>query len=202
VVIYLLTVPSLALIIGGAASRNPLASVGASREMKLVLAYELPFILAIAVAIIKTNYSLSLGEIISTQSGPTGVVAGSLSGVLALLVAILVTQAKLGLVPFDAPEAETEIMGGIIIEYSGTALAVFKLTKLMLLVTVPVFVATVFCGGFRSPIDILKYVGLLVLVVLIRNTNPRLRIDQALKFFWGPVTVLAVVAVLLAAIGW
>jgi NADH-quinone oxidoreductase subunit H len=172
--------------------------------MKLVLAYELPFILMIVVVLIKSGGKLQLGELVAAQQSG-GVYVGSISGVLALIVAILCTQAKLGQVPFDAAEAETELTGGILVEYSGTPLAVFKLTRAMLYIVVPMFVVVVLCGGigggWRIPLGILKYVGLLVLVVLIRNTNPRLQIKNAIKFFWGHVTLLAVIAVILAFMG-
>ena len=204
VVIYLLILPALAMIFGGLASANPLASVGASREMKLALAYELPFILMIVVVLIKSGGILSLGGLITAQQ-TGGVYVASISGILALVVAVLCTQAKLGQVPFDAAEAETELTGGIMIEYSGTPLAVFKLTRAMLYLTVPMFVVVLLWGGIGSGwgivTGILKYVVLLVLVVLIRNTNPRLRIEHAVKFFWGHVTVLAIVAVALAVMG-
>ena len=192
------------MIFGGLASANPLASVGASREMKLALAYELPFILMIVVVLIKSGGILSLGGLITAQQ-TGGVYVASISGILALVVAVLCTQAKLGQVPFDAAEAETELTGGIMIEYSGTPLAVFKLTRAMLYLTVPMFVVVLLWGGIGSGwgivTGILKYVVLLVLVVLIRNTNPRLRIEHAVKFFWGHVTVLAIVAVALAVMG-
>ncbi len=215
VVVYLLILPALAMIFGGLASANPLASVGASREMKLVLAYELPFILMIVVVLIKVMSGieklgmqdaslLSLGTLVTVQQSG-GVFVASISGVLALVVAVLCTQAKLGQVPFDAAEAETELTGGILVEYSGTPLAVFKLTRAMLYFVVPMFVVILLCGGigggWRIPLGILKYVGLLVLVVLIRNTNPRLQIKNAIKFFWGHVTLLAIIAVILAFMG-
>lgn len=207
VVIYLLILPALAMIFGGLASANPLASVGASREMKLVLAYELPFILMIVVVLIKSAGLLNLGGLVLDQQ-QNGVYLASISGVLALVVAVLCTQAKLGQVPFDAAEAETELTGGILIEYSGTPLAVFKLTRAMLYVVVPMFVVILLWGGIalnRGPgpiiLGLLKYVVLLVLVVLIRNTNPRLKIEHAVKFFWGHVTLLAVIAVALAFLG-
>ena len=206
VAIYLLILPALAMIFGGLASANPLASVGASREMKLALAYELPFILMIVVVLIKSGGQLQLGTLVADQQ-KYGVYVASISGALALIVAILCTQAKLGQVPFDAAEAETELTGGILVEYSGTPLAIYKLTRAMLYVVVPMFVVVLLWGGigFNSVwsviLGILKYVVLLVAVVLIRNTNPRLRIEHAVKFFWGHVTVLAIIAVTLAFLG-
>jgi len=205
VALYLLAIPSISIIMGGFASRNPLASLGASREMKLILGYELPFVLAVLVPVIKSDFSLRLGEILGFQA-QNGVIAGSLSGFLALVVAILCMQAKLALVPFDIPEAETEIVGGPLIEYSGSGLAIYRLMKNMLLFVLPFFLIILFMGGLRyDGIHLLngalKYVGLVALITVIRNTNPRVRIDQALRFFWGPMTIIAIIAVILALLG-
>ena len=123
-----------------------------------------------------------------------------------MAVALLCVQAKLALVPFDIPEAETEISGGALIEYSGTALAIFRLMKNMLFFTLPFFLMILFMGGLRVDgvhllYGILKYVGLVALITVIRNTNPRVRIDQAVRFFWGPMTAIAIIAVVLALVG-
>ena len=69
-----------------------------------------------------------------------------------------------------------------------------------------VFLVILFLGGFRLNgigilYSVLKYIAILVVITVIRNTNPRLRIDQAMKFFWGPVTAVAVVAVIFALLG-
>lgn len=205
VVLYLLTVPSLAVILGASSSHNPLASLGASREIKLVLAYELPFILSIITVIVKSGGMMKITDILQFQHS-SGIIISHWSGVIAFIVAILCIQAKLGLVPFDMPEAETEIMSGAYIEYSGAGLAIYKLTKAMALFVFPMFLVIIFMGGivfqgWSALGGILKYVGLLALITVIRNTNPRVRIDQALRFFWGPVTVLAVIALILAVVG-
>ena len=205
VVLYLLVIPSISIIMGGFASRNPLASLGASREMKLILSYELPFILAVLVAVIKSGFTFRLGEILTFQA-QNGAFVGSWSGTLALIVAIICMQAKLALVPFDIPEAETEIAGGPLIEYSGSGLAIYRLMKNMLMFTVPFFLIIVFIGGLRLDgihllYGVLKYIGLVALMTVIRNTNPRVRIDQAVKFFWGPVTIIAIIAIILALLG-
>lgn len=205
VVIYLLTIPSMSIILGGFASRNPLASIGASREMKLVLSYELPFILAMLVPVLGAGGSIRLGDILLAQQ-TSGVFAGSLSGILALLVALLCVQAKLALVPFDAPEAETEIVHGPLIEYTGPGLAVYRLTKNMLLFILPFLLIQMFLGGFVFSgwgilWSVVKFVGILALITVIRNTNPRVRIDQAMRFFWGPMTIIAAAALVLALLG-
>jgi len=202
VVIYLLTIPAIAVILGASSSANPLASVGASREIKLVLSYELPFVLAIVVAIIKSGGFIRINDIVGYQIA-NGSVVNSASGTIAFIVAILCMQAKLGFVPFDMAEAEQEIMAGAYVEYSGAPLAIFKLTRQMLLVVLPFFLVSLF-WAFSPNIywTILKYVILLVVIILIKNTNPRIRIDQATKFFWGPVAIAAFIAVVLALIGY
>ncbi len=201
VLFYVLAIPAIALIIGASASRNPLASVGASREMKMVLAYELPFILAMIVVIIKSKGAIQIGQILQNQMN-FGSNIFSPSGALAFFVSIFYLQAKLGIGPFDAAEADQEIMCGTLIEYSGWPLAVFKLTKAIMLYVVPLFIIVLFLGRDLSPLFLIaKYLMLLTITILFKNTNPRLRIDQALRFFWGPLTILGLVGLILAVKG-
>jgi NADH-quinone oxidoreductase subunit H len=200
VAIYLMVLPSLALILGSSASASPHATIGTSREMKLVMGYELPLVLAFIVVIIKTGGQLNLAAI--AEYTP----ALSISGMLAFLAALLCVQAKLGFVPFDIAESETEVASGIMIEYSGVLLAVWKVMQAMMLVALPLFLVMVFLGGFGTtgwPLvwGIGKYVLVLVLLILIKNTNPRVRIDQAMKFFWVYCGIALVVAIILASIG-
>ncbi len=200
VAIYLMVLPSLALILGSSASASPHAAVGTSREMKLVMGYELPLVLAFIVVVIKAGGRLNLAAI--AQQAPVL----SISGFLAFVVALLCVQAKLGFVPFDIAESETEVAGGVIIEYSGALLAVWKVMQAMMLVALPLFLVMVFLGGFGTagwPLvgGIGKYVLVLVLLILIKNTNPRLRIDQAMKFFWVYCGLILVIAVILATMG-
>ncbi|MDP2898572.1 MAG: NADH-quinone oxidoreductase subunit H [bacterium] len=204
VAVYLLTIPSLSVILGGFASNNRVASLGSSREMKMILSYELPFIVALIVPIVNAGGSIRLGEILLGQSA-----VSHPSGILAFIAAILCMQAKLGLVPFDAAEAETELMSGPFVEYSGAPLAAIRLTRSMMLFVMPVFLITVFWGGITTEggvlsviVGSLKVLLLLVIVILLRNTSPRIRIDQAIRFFWGPfVTGMAVLAVVLSLLG-
>lgn len=205
-VIYLLTIPSLGMIIGASASSNPLSSTGASREMKLVLAYELPFVIAIFTAVTKISpMSLRLDAILQYQAA-NGVLLGNASCIIAFIVCLLCMQAKLTYPPFDIPEAETELMDGTHMEYSGPALAVVKTTQAMMLFTLPIFFITLFWGGLHLTgwgllYTIVKYVIIVTIAVLIKNTNPRVRIDQAVRFFWGPVTVLAIIGMIFAIAG-
>lgn len=200
VVIYLLALPPIGIIIGGSASKNPLASVGASREMTQYFAYELPFLITMTSIIIKAGGTIRIGEIISAQA-VQGPFLYSLSGAIAGVVMLLTMQAKLGYVPFDTPEAEQEIMAGPFIEYSGVGLALFKLTKAMMLFVLPLFTISLLWGGFADWWAVLKFLIIIVLVVLIKNTNPRLRIDQSLRFFWIGIGMLSVIGLVLSFYG-
>jgi NADH-quinone oxidoreductase subunit H len=204
VIFYLLTIPSLTYIIGALASGNPLAAVGASREMKLIISYELTFLLIIAAVIMKSGMSINMSEIIASQQG--GAYIGSISGVLLFVASVLTLQAKLGLVPFDMAEAETEISHGSFIEYSGSAYALIKLTKYIMLFILPVFLCTILLGGFRLEgihilWSVLKVLGIVLLLTIIRNTNPRVKIGQAMRFFFVWMNLIAIIAIVLILFG-
>lgn len=197
VIIYLLALPPIGIIIGGSASKNPLASVGASREMTQYFAYELPFLFAVAIVILKAGGSIKFGEIIMYQQ-THGSFLYSVSGVIAAIVILLSIQAKLSFIPFDIPEAEQEIMAGPYIEYSGVVLAMFKVARAMMFFLLPLFMISLLWGGFNDWWAILKFLLIVVLIVLIKNTNPRLRIDQALRFFWLGLGILSIIGLILA----
>ena len=205
VLFYLMAIPSLMFVIGAMASGNPLSAVGASREIKLILSYELTFMLVIIGIILKSDLSIQLNEIMNMQQAGGANIA-SLSGVLLFIAAIFVVQGKAGMVPFDMAEAETEIAEGIFVDYSGTAYAIIKYTKYILLFILPAFVAELFLGGLSfTGIDILwsilKIVVVVVLMVLIRNTNPRVKISQAMRFFLIWMNLLVIIGLALHYIG-
>ncbi len=197
VMVYLLALPPIGIIIGGSASKNPLASVGASREMTQYFAYELPFLFAVAIVILKAGGSIKFGDIVLAQQS-TGPFLYSISGVIAAIVVLLSIQAKLSFVPFDIPEAEQEIMAGPYVEYSGVALAIYKVSRAMMFFILPLFLISILWGGLTSWWAVLKFLLIVVLIVLIKNTNPRLRIDQSLKFFWVGVGILSIIGLILA----
>jgi NADH-quinone oxidoreductase subunit H len=206
VIFYLLTIPSFSYIFGSLASGNPLAAVGGSREMKLILSYELTFLLFIAGIIMKCGQQFDLYSIIQTQQAGTPFI-GSVSGVLLFVVGIFCIQGKLALVPFDMPEAETEITEGIFIEYSGAAYALIKLTKYIMFFALPSLLVALLMSGFRLDginilWSILKVLGIVLLITLIRNTNPRIKIRQAVKFFLVWMNLLAVIAIILIEFGY
>ncbi|HOB84101.1 MAG TPA: NADH-quinone oxidoreductase subunit H [Bacteroidales bacterium] len=206
VIFYLLTIPSFSYITGSLASGNPLAAIGGSREMKLIMSYELTFLLFIAGIIMKCDQQFDLYNIIHAQQTGSPFIA-SISGVLLFIVGVFCIQAKLALVPFDMPEAEAEITEGIFIEYSGPAYALIKLTKYIMIFILPALLVAVLMNGFRlEGINILWAVLKILLVVLIltliRNTNPRIKIKQAIGFFMIWMNLIAVIALVLISFGY
>ncbi|HSL89387.1 MAG TPA: complex I subunit 1 family protein [Ignavibacteriaceae bacterium] len=205
VIMYLLMIFSVMVVLGGSASGNVYSSLGAGREIKLLLADELAFILVLLVPIIKSGYQLDLGNILAAQSD--GMFIGSASGIIAFIIGLLCIQAKMTLPPFHIPEAETELVEGPFMEYSGPPLGFWKLNHFMMYVVFPFLLVLLFWGGFNfNGIEILwsvlKYLLIVVLMIIIKNTNPRIRIDTALNFFWKYATPLTLIAMVLAVFGY
>jgi len=126
---------------------------------------------------------------------------------LLFIAGIFCLQAKLGLVPFDMAEAEAEITEGMFIEYSGSAYAMIRLTKYIMLFVLPAFIVALFMNGFRlEGINILwailKVIVVVLVLTLIRNTNPRVKIKQAIKFFAIWMNIIAVTALVLITFGY
>ncbi len=205
VIMYLLMIFSVMVVLGGSASGNVYSSLGAGREIKLLLADELAFILVLLVPIIKAGYQLDLGSILAAQAD--GMFIGSASGIIAFIIGLLCIQAKMTLPPFHIPEAETELVEGPFMEYSGPPLGFWKLNHFMMYVVFPFLLVLLFWGGFSfNGIEILwsvlKYLLIVVLMIIIKNTNPRIRIDTALNFFWKYATPLTLIAMVLAVFGY
>ena len=152
VIIYLLIIPSVAMIVGGIASGSPFASIGISREVVSMIAYELPLITSVLAVCKKagmilgkgTTYSLS--EIASVQEA-NGSFIFSISLLPAALAFLMILPAKIGSSPFDVAEAETELCEGPLVEYSGLQLGLFKLTHKIKAYVITALFVVLFLGG-------------------------------------------------------
>lgn len=205
VIMYLMMTYSVMVILGGSATGNVYSSIGAGREMKLLLADELAFILVVLIPVIKSKYQLQLDQILATQQTLAPFI-GSASGIIAFVIGLLCIQAKMTLPPFHIPEAETEVVEGPFMEYSGPLLAFWKLNHYMMYVIYPFLLILLFWGGFQWQgiailWSVLKYLLIVVLMIVIKNTNPRIRIDTALNFFWKYATPVAFIGIILAVLG-
>jgi len=216
-VLYLLIIPSLAMVIGGFSSGSPYATVGAQREMATMVAYEFP----LAIIIISIAWRLNVQGIpnmftlSSIAAAPVWDITGPLGfiGFLILLfVLVIVTPGELSKIPFDAPEAETEIAGGLLVEYSGRNLAMFYLTDGVKTVVMASLIVALFFPYNLSPflgvtsytayaIDIAFYLVKVFLVVLfsvtlIRVAIARLKIDQIVHTYWVPLTLISLIGLI------
>ncbi|MGI5817465.1 MAG: complex I subunit 1 family protein [Armatimonadota bacterium] len=196
VVIYLLTLPAFALVLGGWYSTNPFATIGATRVLSQLFGYEVPFFLACLGPAVAAN-SWSISDIALRQSdGGWLIVAAPLSFAVAMIALI----GKLERVPFDIPQAKTEIVTGPEVEYSGRRLAVWKLTFLTETIVGAALIAALFLGGphfwgipYASMAPWLAgLVGMIVLAVkimlivfflsLTQAAMARIRIDQMVQW--------------------
>ncbi len=194
VVIYLLTIPTLAIFLGGWYSRSVFSRIGATRAMTQFFAYEIPLFLSIlAPAMLADSWSLS--EITVFYSKHLWL---SLFNSVGFVIAMVALLGKLEKVPFDIPEAETEIVAGSFTEYSGRLLAFFRLALDMELVVGASLLAAVFLPfglnlGFVPGfiLYLVKVLFIVAILSLLRTVFARLRIDQMINFCWKYVAPVA-----------
>lgn len=217
-IIYLLTIPSLALVAGGFASSSPYASVGAQREIVVMIGYEFPLsvtIVSLAWRVLQVTDTNAFA--LSTMAqypiwdlvGPLGFV-----GALLLLVSLIaVTPGELGRIPFDIAEAETELAGGMLVEYSGRNLALFYLGNAIRGFAVLSLVVALFfpygigaAAGLSSVTAIvvdalfflLKVLAVMfVAVAVVRSAMARFKVNQASVFYLTAITLVSLIGLLL-----
>lgn len=214
VILYLLLIPAMSIILGGAASGSPYAGVGLSREMVTIISCELPLVLVL-LAVAKTVGSamgtglcFSLSDIAAYQA-MNGSLITKLSMIPAAVAMLLIIPGETGNHPFDAAEAETEICEGLLAEYSGAPLGVFKLSHAIKMLTLTSLFVALFLGGLGSGIVALDGIILFLLCValtavsisFVHTITARLKIEQIFKFYWTLVTGLALISLVLAWYG-
>jgi NADH-quinone oxidoreductase subunit H len=217
VVLYLLTLPTILLFLIGWTSRNVFAQVGSVRAVSQLFVYEVPFFLA-ALGPALARDTWSLGEIVASQANGLWLIIMQPLGFAVLLIGL---QAKLERIPFDIPEAETEIVAGPVTELTGRKLALWQLTHDMALVTGAALAVALFLGGptlpglameglMGSAVSFLTFLGKVLLVLFILSVMQaaigRLRIDQLVDWGWKVMAPLALtqiaVILVLKAGGW
>lgn len=211
VLLYLLTVPAVVLMIAGSASGSPFGAIGFSREMAMMLAYEGPLVLVVAAVAMRTGMgmggviSFSLTDIIAYQQSHGAFLFDPVMWP-ALLAFLAFYPANLGIIPFDIPEAETEVLEGPLLEYSGPALGLFKImSALKAVVVLGLGVALFFPIAPAGIAGLLVQIGKLVILMLIgvtvvRVSCGRMRIDQAFRFFLKWPLALSVLSVAIVAL--
>ena len=203
VVVYLLTIPTLTFFLGGWYSTSLYAGIGAVRALTQLFAYEVPLFMAIlAPAIVAHTWSLS--EMAAFFGAHPWLVLFHLPG---FAVAVVALQGKLERVPFDIPEAETEIVGGAFTEYTGRLLAFFRLAIDIEMIVGASLLAAVFLpfglnfGPFVGfALYVVKVLFIVAILALMRTVMARLRIEQMVDFCWRYVAPVALLQLFVSLI--
>jgi len=185
VLLYVASMGAVMVMLTAFASGSPYASIGGSREMMLLLAVEPVLAVALVVGAVKAG-TLSVGGIAAWHAGNGPTISMAIAGVAFLLA----LQAQSGKLPFDIAEADQEIMGGPLIEQSGPRLALFRWAMWVRQLIFAVLLVEVFVPWPRVgilPVDLalclVKALVVLLLVALVDVVNPRLRIEQAMRYY-------------------
>ena len=198
---------SIAILMAGWGSNNKFALLGAFRAVAQLISYEVPIALALLVPVVLSG-SMSLQDIVREQH-----VMYLIAVPLTVFIFIVASMAELGRAPFDILEAESELVAGYQVEYSGFKFGLFYVGEFLHAFTVGIIMAVMFLGGWRGPfVDDLPALGFVYLliksfigyfvVLWIRMTLPRVRVDQMLDLGWKVFVPLSLVNLVVVAFVW
>jgi NADH-quinone oxidoreductase subunit H len=205
---------TIALFIAGWGSRNKYSLIGAMRAIAQMISYELPLVMT-AVPVVMIVGSMRLSAIVAAQ-GPAGDgVFGSVShwfvlqpwGMVGFVAFMVAGMAELNRSPFDIAEGESEIVAGFHTEYSGFKFALFFMAEYLSAIAFTGLAASCFLGGWWGPSFLpswlwffLKMLTLLSLMIWVRGTFPRMRVDQLMGFSWKFLLPLALVNIFVTGV--
>lgn len=217
-IFFLIAISSIGVIgilLGGWASNNKFALIGAMRSGVQTISYELSVGLSLITMILLTG-TLQLSEIVEIQKNGWLIVQGHIPAIIAFMIYMISGTAETNRAPFDMVEAESELGAGFHTEYSGMKFAYFFLAEFINMFIIAAIATTIFFGGWLSPFGITEsipwlgvfwFIGktfmLVFLMMWFRWTFPRLRVDQLLTLEWKyllPINLLNIV--LMALIVW
>jgi len=212
--LYVLGVTSVGvygIALAGWSSNNKYSLMGGLRSSAQMISYELALGLAL-IGVILQSGTLDLYSIVEQQSGHLGITGWNLIWVqpLGFVVYLIAAIAETNRVPFDLPEAETELVAGFHTEYSAMKFALFFLAEYVNMFTVSMLATTLFLGGWNGPfVHQLPWLGVfyflgkviffLFFYIWLRGTLPRFRFDQLMGFGWKFLMPLAIINIVLTA---
>ncbi len=205
-VLYLLAIGSLSvygIVLGGWSANNKYSLLGALRSTAQLVSYEISLGLAF-VGVLMVSGTLSLTQIVQQQSQVWNVVWQPVGFVIYFVTALAETNR----LPFDLPEAETELVAGYQTEYSSLKFALFYMAEYINIMTVSAVASTMFLGGYQGPFGIfpgvhwllIKMLVIIFIFMWIRATLPRFRYDQLMSFGWKVLLPLALANVFVTAV--
>ncbi len=208
-ILYVVAVSGLGTIaikMGGWSSNNKFALLGAFRTVAQLVSYEVPMIVALLVPVLLAG-SMGMQDIVNAQGAAWFIV----SAPLAALIFFITSVAEIGRAPFDLLEAESEIVAGFHIEYTGMKFGMWMLGEFLHAFTICVLTAVVFLGGWQGPFAkevpvlgvvyfLLKSFAVYFVVIWVRSTLPRIRIDHLLSFNWKFLVPLSLAVLVVTAL--
>lgn len=207
-ILYYMAISSISIIgilMGGWASNNKYALLGGMRSAAQMVSYEIPLVMSV-VGIIMTVGSMNLVEIVEAQKDVWFIFPQFIGFVVFLIAAI----AELNRTPFDLPEAESELVAGYFVEYSGFRFAFFMLAEYVYVFAMASLTTVLFLGGWNAPFGltfippivwfILKFSLVVFFLFWLRATMPRLRVDLLMQFAWKVLLPLALLNIFLTAV--
>jgi NADH-quinone oxidoreductase subunit H len=191
----------LGLVLAGWGSANKYGVLGGLRSAAQLISYEIPVIMVV-IAVAMLAQSLDLRVIVAQQNPVPYVVLLPLG----LAVFFIAGLAELGRTPFDIYHAESEVVGGPFVEYSGAHWAVFFLAEYINTFAIAALVVLLFLGGWMGPVlpgivwFLIKVYAVILVIFWVRGTFPRLRIDQLMAFAWKVMVPLSFYTILITAV--
>jgi NADH-quinone oxidoreductase subunit H len=201
-IVYVVAISSISAVgiyMAGWASNNKYGLIAALRVVAQVVSYELPVVLAILGVVLMAG-SLSMTQIVASQNIPFLILQP-----LGFVIFFLGTVAEMNRSPFDLLEADSEIVAGYHIEYSGMKFAMFFLGEYGHALAYSCIIATLFLGGWQGPLlppilwFLIKVMAVFSVIVWMRATLPRLRVDQLMGFAWKGLLPMAVINLFIIA---
>jgi NADH-quinone oxidoreductase subunit H len=197
---------TIAIMMGGWSSNNKFALLGAFRTVAQLVAYEVPMIIALMVPVLLAG-SMGVNDIVKAQGPMWYIVVAPVAAVLFFITSV----AEIGRAPFDLLEAESEIVAGYHIEYTGMKFGMWMLSEFLHAFTISALTATLFLGGWQGPfVKELPILGVLYffaktgfmyfVVVWVRSTFPRIRVDHMHSLNWKFFTPLALGALVVTSL--
>ncbi|MCL5074645.1 MAG: NADH-quinone oxidoreductase subunit NuoH [Chloroflexi bacterium] len=196
------TLTTIGILMAGWSSNNKYALLAAMRAVAQMVSYEVPLVLSV-VGVIMLAGSMSMVDIVNTQRHLWYIVPQFLG----FFVYFTAATAELNRSPFDLLEADSEIVAGYHIEYSGIRFALFFLAEYLNAFAIAALAATLFLGGWLGPFlppyiwFLIKSYGLFFILLWLRGTLPRVRVDHLMGFAWKILLPLALVNILITGVG-
>ena len=199
-VVAVSSIVSVGVFMAGWSSNNKYSLLGAMRDVAQLVSYEIPLALSIMGVVLLTG-SLSLTDIVEAQTIPFVFLQP-----LGFFIFFIAALAEVNRTPFDLLEADSEIVAGFNIEYSGMKFALFYLAEYCETVVLSAIAVTLFFGGWKGPVlppflwFVIKIFVVFFVIIWIRSTIPRFRIDQVMGFAWKFLLPLALINLVITGI--